>query len=489
MPMSEPEKKPVKKVKSTKVSGKVGRPKKAKPPEAENPLVIGDAKSESDILTGSESRQLVQSNVVLTKKGKEHIADSWSSENRKKSLDAMVQGMIEAGKRKFGVDQVFASKKDLEKLIIGLPVPALAYEYLLSRNTLPLRSIYQIAGKPESLKSTLLYEFYKWFQLAGGIVTHIETEGKFNTYMANAILNLDGGESMIVPNVARTHDEAQQMISYYLQQFKLISDGNKECPGPGKTIPFVIGLDSYNGATSEEVVEKVRKKGSAERGYAVNALKNSIYMPVLKSEMYDIPMLFLTVNHLSEKVDRHGNIEEVTLGGQSIKYHEIGEIRLRAEPRAENAKFGYRKVSMTTGKSSFAPPKRRITARFLDWAEPREVDGRKVWEQKFAWDWNWAICDLLYTLSKSDKYPTDRQRLKDAGLKVVATNPQGALECRIHIPLFMKSGESMPYVEAGQIMHDEPSYAQAFRDALLIKTSPKLETVYDMVEKYKKEAK
>src|SRR5690349_9951518 len=82
-------------------------------------------------------------------------------------------------------------------LIIGLPLPSIALEWVLANSVIPLSQMIQIVGLPGSCKSALVYEIFRWFNLYGGISILVENETKFSLDLLNSILEFDAKHTLV----------------------------------------------------------------------------------------------------------------------------------------------------------------------------------------------------------------------------------------------------------------------------------------------------
>lgn len=420
----------------------------------------------------------------LTSKGKESLRSRWSVANSGKSRDGVMQGLLNAARSKFGADRVFGSRQELEQLAIGIPTPSLAFEYLIANDVFPLSSVMMLAGSWGSCKSALSYEFFRWFYELSGIAVHIDTENKFDAEFACDIMRVSRDSTPIISNRANSLEQMQSMLTHYLKEVQKMLIGNKEEPGPGKTVPCCFCIDSLAAATSEESQEKISKEGHANRAHPINALKNTHYLASIKKQFENWPFTLLVVNHLKEKIDDMGNTLQYTLGGQSFNFHESFEIRNSIwKSKFKNAQFEGIGVRLHCAKNSFGPTGRKIKTRFLWWIEddPETSEPRDV----FLWDWNWAICTLLNEMDGIQK-----QRLTDRDLIIKCKSPAADVECLANFrAIGMGKEEYLPFQEVGQMIHDNPEVCSRIRDALNIKKRYQLNRPYDeLISEFKRSA-
>ena len=415
----------------------------------------------------------------LTKKGKESLRKKWSTANSSSSRHSMMANMLSAAREKFGVDKVFGSQEDMKKLVIGIPMPSLAMEYLLDNDVFPLSSLVMIAGPPGKGKSTLSYEIFRWFYELAGMVFHVDTELKVDYNWCYDIMAVpkdirDSDYTPLIANRAESLEKYQDMLSHYFRDAQKNLIGTKEAPGPGKIIPCCFAVDSLAAAASEELQEKIIKEGHANRAHPVNALKNTHYLQSIKKQLSGWPFSLLVVNHLKEKTDDMGFKQEYTLGGQAYTFHESMEIRVDNWKKSiKTASFEGVGVTLKNAKNSYGVTGRRIRTRRLHWYETNEETGEV--ERVAVWDWNWAICHLLNEVKGQQK-----EMLKERGCGIKVKSPAADVECLANLPaLGMGKDEYLPWQEVGGLIQDNEEVSNLIRESLQIQRRHQLDRPYD----------
>lgn len=455
--------KPIKKASKKKAAKKVTAKKPAIKPAPARP---------------TRSTAALHDDRKLTKKGAESLRAKWNAANSANTRNALMNGLVAGARDKFGVDRVFGSREELEKLAIGIPTPSLAFEYMMANDIFPLSSVMMIAGSWGSCKSALSYEIFRWFYEQSGLAVHIDTEDKFDADFACDIMRVPSDVTPIISNRAGSTEQMQELLTHYLKDIKRVLTGTKEEPGPKKTVPAVFCIDSLAGATSEEIQEKINKQGKADRTHPVNALKNSIYLPGAKKMLEGWPFTLLVVNHMKEKTDDMGRTHQYTLGGQTFNFHESFELRNAVwKQKFKNSQFEGIGIRIQCAKNSFGPTGRRIKTRFLWWLEddPETGEPRNV----YLWDWNWAICTLL-----NETEGVEKQRLKDRDIVIKCKSPAADVECLANVPAVgMGKDEYLPFQEVGQLIQDNEDVCIRIREALNIQKRRLLDRPYDEIER------
>lgn len=283
----------------------------------------------------------------------------------------------------------------------------------------------------------------------------------------------------IISNRASTVDQMQKIVTHYVHEMKKLLLGTKEEPGPGKTVPVCLCVDSLAGVGAEENIEKIMKAGQATRMHPIAALLNSHYLPALKSQIKDWPFTLLVVNHLKEKVDEQGNTRKYTLGGQTFNFHESFELRNSVwKSKFSTAEFEGIGITIECAKNSFGPTGRRIRTRFLWWVDDDE-NGQP--RDRFVWDWNWSTVTLLHDLY-TEGNERIRSRLRERGLAITCRSPKADVECLANFPAVgMAKDEFAGFQDVGQRIHDNPEVCDLIREALNIKRRYWLDRPYDEI--------
>ena len=466
-PASKKTSKPASK-KTSKPASKPASKKTSKPATAAGP----DKVSTPDKKPAKRKVKL-EDGRKLTKKGQSTVRERWSAANSGKSRVSLMQGLVSSARDRFGADRVFGSREELDQLAIGIPVPALAFEFAIANDVFPLSSVLMLAGSWGSCKSALSYEFFRWFHENDGVPVHIDTEDKFDGAFACDIMRVPHDYMPIISNRANSTEQMQQILTHYLKQMQKSLIGTKNDPGPGKTIPCCFCIDSLAGSSSEEVQDKIMDKGNAGRSHPVEALKNKIYLSGIKKQFENWPFTLLVVNHLKEKADDMGNTRQYTLGGESFNFHESFEIHNSVwRRRFKNAQFEGVGIRLTCSKNSFGPTGRSIKTRFLWWVDD---DENGVPQDRFLWDWNWSLCTLL-----NEADGIYKERLQQRGLTITCRSPQADIECLANFrAIGMGKDEYLPFQEVGQMIQENEEVCDRIRDALNIKRRYQLDRPYD----------
>jgi len=415
--------------------------------------------------------------VVVRKKAKVKSSQIWQPEHRKETVVGLRAGLLKAAMTKFGVARVFGDAEELQRLIVGIPVPSLAFEYLIDRQVLPLRSMLMLAGSWSTNKSSLLYEIMRWFIELDGLAALVDTELKFDAALANSVMRCCHSPQYVYTR-APSLEEAQSSMQFQAKKMIDLMKGTNENPGPGLQVPCILGLDSLAAGTSVENIESVATTGHATRQFPVDALLNKIFNQALRPIVNQNPLLLAVVNHLKTKTDKQGNEIDYTPGGKDQNFMESLEIRTIVwKGSITTAHFSGKGIRLRVAKNSFGAPNRSIRTRFLWWSELDEETGQRV--RRHAWDWDWSIVDLL-----SGADGPLKSALKEHGLEVKATSPAADVGCMASMKaLGISDKDPVPWQELGRILNTDQDIRERLRVAMDIQPGKVLDRPIREMEK------
>jgi hypothetical protein len=424
--------------------------------------------------------------VVVRKKAKQKSSEIWQPENRKGTISGLRAGLLDAAVSKFGMARVFGDAEEMKRLIVGVPTPSLAFEYLIDRQVLPLRSMLMLAGSWSTNKSSLLYELMRWFIELDGLACITDTELKFDAALANSVMRCHDSPQYIYTRAASL-EQAQASISFQAKKMLDLMKGSAEEPGPGLQVPCILGLDSLAAGTSQENIETVATLGHATRSFPLDALLNKGFSQGIRPTLMEGPFLLAIVNHLKTKADKSGNEIEYSPGGRDQNFMESLEIRTVVwKTSMTTANWSGKGIRLRVAKNSFGAPNRSIRTRFLWWTELNEASGKR--ERRHAWDWDWSIVDLL-----SGAEGPLKAALKEHGLTVKATSPAADVGCMASMKALGISEKSpVPWSELGRLLNTDEAIKNQLREAMDIQPGALLDRPIPEMEKMhlgKKKAK
>lgn len=354
------------------------------------------------------------------------------------NLDECLASIIIDAKRNLGDDKVFTGRES-EARLVGIYLPALCLRYFYQCNIMPLSRMEQITGIQESCKTAFLYEKYRWIRCNGGKTYHIENESKDSDALRMSMMNYDYNAVDLF--ISESLEEWQSYLTYLSdpKSIKAALMGTKDKPGPGKTIPIGLGVDSLTAKASREVQDKMAESGFADRVHPVDALKISSYLKYFPQRIVGWPFWFGCINHLKPQKNAMGAIDYHTPGGYSVKFQETFEVRLQRIADIDSGDNGVL-IKFVTQKNSLGPGRKTIQAAFRWFFDP------ETGKQKSYWDWNAATIELLDKGLKTGALRSACHdvvdiRTKSAGGKRVWSKTLGIPE-----------SDAVPYSHAGAIL-------------------------------------
>ena len=404
-------------------------------------------------------------------KAAKQTLEDWQGANRQRMVCSLVQGAANEAKKEFGHSSVFVGS-ELRSMLVGLPMPSLALEYLIDNDVFPLSLVVTLAGKKKTYKSTLLYEIFRWFFLCGGGAVHHDCESKFDEELCLQITGADCFADLPFElDRCSSLEEWQQHLTFNLRTQKTRMRGTTEHPGPGRTIPLAFGVDSVMGKSSYERQEKIQKAGNAEREGPVEALKNADYFRSITHLFENWPFTLVLVNHLKTKVKMggggpHGE-EQGSPGGDIFGYLSSLLIHTSLWARSLSCEsFEGAGVKLFCADSSFGVSFRSIKTRIL-WRDlPVVQDGKLLgYRTERWWDWNWATIAMLDELDTMRK-----KRLRDLGFHLKTKSPTATVECMAQSrTLGMGDDDWLTFSELGKLIQADVKLKELIRTAIGIK--------------------
>lgn len=328
-------------------------------------------------------------------------------EERENRLDSMFDTMRDRAQHELGHEVLVGS--EAERLVVGLPLPALCLRYLFQSTVLPLSRIIQITGEEGCCKSALLFEIMRWHMVHGGGGVYIENEDKDSPELRQSIL--DWNERWLRRlEFTKTYDleSWQAALTKFVM---LLREQQSAEGGPGHTIPVCLGIDSIMSTAPRSEIEAMRESGHAQRGYALAAQLITRYMRGMPELLQCFPFTVVGINHLKPSTDYMGRPTNTKPGGMAVKFHETFELEMHRAPTPDIdlLEYGGLRLKITSRKNSIGPSRKSIGAEMLWW----QGDVRGVIRQQTAWDWDTATIELLLSFENAKGKKTIYNRLME----------------------------------------------------------------------------
>ncbi len=405
----------------------------------------------------------------LTKKQQQSLLDFRTfGKARDGRMDLIAKGIRDRLRTKNGFTGVYSGKESRD-LVVGIPLPGLAFEFLLANDVLPLSIVMQLVAKWGTGKSGLVAEMFRWFDTAGGMGFHMENETKFSPEWFESIMGTPCFDRL-TPQRCTSIDDWQQRLTASIDYMKSAMEGTAAEPGPGRTFPVMYSVDSIMGKLSVESQKKILEEGFASRGFPIEALAITRYMQTIPSVLDGWPFLLVLVNHLKEKQDENQNRVRSTAGGVGVNFLETFELEMRkTKSKIEAEAFDGFQVDITCMKNSLGVTGRTITTRVLWWEEEDPSDPSQ-WKQKTVWDWDWSTIRLLYSiLHVKGANPKLKKNLQEADFHLDCPSVSDVENRAWSKTLGMTKDDALPWNEVGAMIRTNPKVMATLRDALRIK--------------------
>lgn len=387
----------------------------------------------------------------------------WSGDNLAKASGSVMTASMNALKTLHPADAI-TPISNADTLVIGVPVPSFAVEYLIQNTCWPLERVSQVVGIHGTSKSGFTTEFGRWVRrFCSGIGTLFETESKFSADWAMSILGWDDPNAMgLVPcdSVNDWQGKLQWMINYV----KRSMTGTKQEPGSGRVYPWLGVVDSVMGKASQETQDNIEKKGFAGRARPEEARMITGFLRKLPRDLTGWPFHVMVVNHLKPDKDQTtGAIIRNKSGGRGLDFMETFEIEFSAQQnkriRLKNRE-GTR-LFMSCKKNSLGVTDRKIPIE-VTWTTEDVYDaaiGQEAHRQVTTWDWFGASIKLLTMLPVLDE-------AKASAVKAICNiqTREGKVTCK---ELGIK--EPVSFTDAGMVLQETPAVLWELRKLFGVK--------------------
>lgn len=359
-----------------------------------------------------------------------------------------------------------------ERLVVGLPLPALCLRYLFQSTVFPLSRMTQITGEEGSCKSAFGYEMMRWHYTYGGGACFMENELKDSPELRQSIL---GWNPSWLARLEHTPtyclEEWQDALTVNVDVARNMLDAPG---GPGRTIPIMFFIDSIMATAPREEIEATMRAGHSSRGFALAANLIARYMRTFPHQIQSYPFSVVGTNHLKPATDFQGRPIRNIPGGKAVKFMETFEIEMAKAPNADidTLDYGGLRVKFVTRKNSLGPSRKVIFAELLWWHGP--VDG--VVRQHTAWDWDTATIELLLSF----QIAKGKKAIYDALMEICDLHVADKGGRRVWSRTLGVSRDSpVRYREAGALLESRPELLELMYPLLGITTRSAFQPAVD----------
>lgn len=395
---------------------------------------------------------------------------------RKKTDEAMsndaVQSFIDEqimGQKKVGMDPLEAAASD-----VGLRLPHLCLRYLVQRTTLPFERSLIIFGPPGSNKSSFLCWLYGFVYAAGGRYLHLEVEDKDIPELRLSLTGYKANAGRVVP--CESMDHFQRQVKEKTDYFKAVCG---RAGGPGRRVPFIVGIDSLVAKMTEEAYGVVDKDdGATGRRFADEARSLSDWFKVVPKYITGWPIYLAAVNHDKPvKGERFGQTEHKSPGGHAPNFYSTYRILLNRVRKFAPNRDGWQgnRIAFCTEKNSLGADKLRIEAEIAWRPTVRpNVNGDLVPAQDTVWNWHKATTEMLERI-QAGKGPAGRVVEEYVGLSKDNGRYRSAT-------LGVRGDQAMSASEFGRYIESLPDLLAELEPRLGIRTGRPFDPGVDLLD-------
>ena len=348
---------------------------------------------------------------------------------------------------------------DADNLVIGIPYPTLALEYLTQNQVFPLERISQLLGIEGSCKSGLAAEVGRWFINAGGFVTLLEHESKYSPDWVPSIIGWDLCNHFATIR-CDSMDDWQQKLSKVVDAVKSKMIGTAAAKGPGAVYPVLLIVDSIMGKALAETQGRVDAAGFAGRDFPAEAKSLTAYMRCFPQKIVNWPFHLVMVNHLRPKKDQQSySIDRDRAGGKGKEFQETFEFEItRIKNLKPTVSCAGVDLKIEAYKNALGENRRSIRVE-CRWSEEPIPSDPENWRQVTVWDWDAATIRLLLALG--DEHKTRAKNIVD-----LTQQRAGTVSSR---RLGIKPDAPATFAEAGALIHQDETLMHELRRVFGIK--------------------
>lgn len=306
-----------------------------------------------------------------------------------------------------------ATGTEADQVLVGLPLPSLAFCYLVSTTIWALSRFTILMGKPGSCKSSLAYEVMRWFFYYNGFAQYVETENKDAEDLRRSIIGYHFPNVKAIP--ADSMEEWQRAARGCLRTYVDLCEGKD---AQWRQHPLCVAVDTLMGVTTEKSLEKIEDEGCASAGFAQESQLLTRWLRGLKQVLRGQTACFIGINHLKVGMDGMGNQFPVIPGGDQQKYESSLTLEMRRgkNPDLMIRENIYRKhLTIIAAKNCFGGEGRSINVDMYWKTEPEHGNRQVTW-----FDWYGASVDMLTSLEMGIRKQVldivDIQKVQNRGL-------------------------------------------------------------------------
>lgn len=306
---------------------------------------------------------------------------------------------------------------EMTSLLVGIPFPSLALEWLTENRTFPMGRVMTIVGKEGSCKSALGVEIHRWARKwcdGWGIV--FDAESKFSMELAQSILGWDDPKALGYTS-CKSQEEWMHKLQTAQRNFIKQWGGTKQTRGIGRFYPVTFILDSLSGRDSLETIGKIAEQGSPGRTFSIESMKNTKLLRKIAADIENEPFTLIIVNHLKDGEDLgYGQKERKRPGGVHTLFQQTFEFETRVRRRTYRQANEKRiDLGIACYKNSLGVTGRAIEVTFCFRKEEDPKDSSRL-RQVSYFDWHTSTMRMIDWLGANDP-PVGKKVLEITGLR------------------------------------------------------------------------
>ena len=423
----------------------------------------------------AKKKTLVKPKSKPAKKTKaQRLKEQWTGpENIRRQTSGLLKSMMHEAAKEFG-DPDICTAGEAGRLVLGVPLPCFALEYLFQNTVLPFGRVMQLAGVEGTCKSGVACEIARWFIVkCGGIAAVKEHESKYSPDWTMSIIGWENEDSFgYVP--CDSVDDWQKRQLYFLNKIKKQMQGTSTEPGPGMVYPVLSIVDSIMGKGTKDSQQRIDDNGSAGRDFPIEAQSITKYMRHVPQKIRQWPFFIILVNH--EKPQKDPQTQAIIrnkAGGRGKEFQETFEIGMSKIKKIATKDYDGLTLQMRCYKNSLGVTDRKLQVDVRWWDQPlNEDDPKSPWKQHTVFDWHGATIDLLMRMKKS--------KTPDKGKVNGVIDLVESAGKRVHSErLGISKDDALSYSEAGLVLHENEEVKQDLRRVFGVKTRPAFEPGVD----------
>lgn len=441
-------------------------------------------------------------------KGKTLTAKDLTGKALTRARDGLIATVRNQQRLKFG-EQTIWTGKQLWAMYLTLPILSnalsptchshpgnLAFEWLLGLDGWPLGIFMTLVGKPSVGKSTLGFEFLRWFDAAGGVGEIEEVETKISDELLGAIVGHEAYDRITVTR-CESVEHWQEQLTFSVQRTKEYMDGRKQVmptnpkkkkrfgkspplkaapepkrsKGPGRLFPGIWLVDTITGKMSRDSQADIVDKGSAGRSHPVEALSISRYVRTASGLLDNWPFSVVFVNQL-KTAQKPGQmtVDRQLAGGAQVLFQESLELELSRAGKFNTARYDGYYVQIKLAKNSLAHDDKKIKVRVIRW-EDTDASSKSGWRLRMMFDWDWATVALLLE-GIEGRFAAN---LKEINFHLKAEGGETAWSTWFG---HKDKGDAVSWSEMGALIRQDSRLMDLLRTALRISKRPRMSGDY-----------